>query len=112
VSLILDDCVGSVEVQGSIGFLDKLVDLSLARCFNLRSFMRSLKLRSLKFHVLCACLRLKNFPKIECEMECVEYIDFEETSIKELPSSIGNLGAKELNLGGCTNLTNLLDSIH
>jgi len=62
--LILDDCVGSVEVQGSIGFLDKLVDLILARCFNLRSFMRSLKLRSLKFHVLCACLRLKNSLKL------------------------------------------------
>jgi Leucine-rich repeat (LRR) protein len=46
-------------------------------------------------------------------MECLEYIDFEETSIKELPSSIGNLiGAKELNLGGCTNLTNLPNSIH
>jgi hypothetical protein len=46
-------------------------------------------------------------------MECLEYIDFEEIGIEELPSFIGNLvGAKELNLGGCTNLTKLPDSIH
>jgi hypothetical protein len=113
VSLILDDCVGLVEVHGSVGFIDKFVDLSLAHCFNLRSFLRSLKLKSLKFHVLCACLRLKNFSEIESEMKCLEYIDFEEIDIEELPSFIGNLvGAKELNLGGCTNFMNLPDSIH
>jgi hypothetical protein len=113
VSLILDDYVGLVEVHRSVGFLDKLVDLSLAQCSNLRIFLRSLKLRSLKVLVLCGCSRLKNFPKIECQMEHLEFIDFEEFGIEELPISIGYLvGLKHLCLGGCTNLTNLPDSIY
>ena len=104
--LILDGCIRLVKVHCSIGFLDKLVDLSLENCYNLRSFSRSLKLRSLESLVLYGCSRLKNFPKIECPMECLEYIDFQYTGIEKLPSSIRNLiGVKKLYLVGCRNLS-------
>jgi hypothetical protein len=111
--LILDDCVGLVEVHGSVGFLDKLVRLSLANCTNLRSFPKSLKLRSLESLVLSGCSRLKNFPEIECQMKCLVYFDFMDTGIEELPSSIGYLvGIKYIYLDGCTNLINLPNSIN
>ncbi|XP_059455234.1 disease resistance protein RPV1-like [Corylus avellana] len=91
----------------------ELVDLSLVNCYNLRSFPRSLKLRSLESFVLRGCLRLKNFPEIECQMTHLEHIDFQYTSIEKLPSSIGYLiGVKKLYLAGCTNLTSLPDSIY
>jgi hypothetical protein len=54
-------------------------------------------MRSLKFLWLPGCSRLKNFPEIECQMECLKEINFSETGIEELPSSIGYLiGVKTL----------------
>ena len=90
-SLKLVGCKNLVEVHSSVGFLNKLVDLSLDYCSNLRSFPRSLKLRSLKSLHFFGCSRLKNFPEIGCQMECLEDINLSETGIEELPSSIGYL---------------------
>jgi Leucine-rich repeat (LRR) protein len=112
VTLILDGCKNLVTVHHSVGFLDKLVHLSLRRCYNLRSFVGSLKLRSLKYLILYGCSRLQNFPEIECQMKCLEHINLQDTGIKELPSSIRYLfGIEILDLRGCTNLKNLPDSI-
>ncbi|XP_059455281.1 disease resistance protein RPV1-like [Corylus avellana] len=109
----LDGCTNLVEVYCSVGFLDKLVNLSLKSCSKLRIFPRSLKLRSLIRLVLGGCSSLMNFPEIECQMECLSHIDVGDTGIDELPSSIGYLiGVKTLNMGGCRNLKNLPDSIH
>jgi hypothetical protein len=58
-------------VHDSVGFLDKLIVLSFYKCSNLINLPRSLKLRSLKNLDLEHCLRLENFPKIECKMECL-----------------------------------------
>ncbi|XP_062158801.1 disease resistance protein RUN1-like [Alnus glutinosa] len=103
--LDLHGCKNLVEIHHSIGFHDKLVSLKLGRCYNLKSFPRSLKMRSLKFLCLLRCSKLKNFPEIECQMECLEYINFGGTGIKELPSSIENLvGVKTLDLSDCTKL--------
>jgi Leucine-rich repeat (LRR) protein len=111
--LDLDYCKNLVEVHPSVGFLDKLVSLRLEECSNLVSFPRRLKMRSLKLLSLWRCSRLKKFPEIECQMECLESINFGETGIEELPSSIGYLtGVKTLNLSGCTNLMDLPYSIH
>ena len=111
--LDLDYCKNLVEVHPSVGFLDKLVSLTLRGCSNLKSFLRSLKMRSLKILWLQGCSRIKNFPKIECPMECLKEIDFSFTGIEELPSSIGYLvGLEALYLSGCTNLINLPYSIH
>jgi Leucine-rich repeat (LRR) protein len=112
-NLDLKGCTNLVEVHHSVGSHDKLVILRLEGCSNLMNFSRSLKMRSLKFLWLQGCLKLKNFPEIQCRMECLTNIDFKETGIKELPSSIGYLvGIKTLSLSSCTNLTNLPDSIH
>jgi Leucine-rich repeat (LRR) protein len=111
--LDLGGCKNLVEVHPSIGFHDKLVSLKLEGCYNLRSFPRSLKMRSLKFLNLWGCSRLKNFPEIKCQMECLKEINIGKTGIEELPSSIGYLvGVKVLCLNGYTNLMTLPDSIH
>ncbi|XP_059429066.1 TMV resistance protein N-like [Corylus avellana] len=110
--LALDGCKNLVEVHHSVGFLDKLISLSLCECSKLMSFPKSLKMRSLENLWLPGCSKLKNFPEIECQMECLKEIDFSETGIEELPSSIAYLvGVKTLNLNGCTNLMNLPDSV-
>jgi Leucine-rich repeat (LRR) protein len=112
-TLYLDGSKNLVEVHCSVEFLDKLVDLSFDCCYNLRIFPRSFKLRSLERLVLGGCSRLKNFREIECQMERIEYVKFVLTGIEKLPSSIGYfVGIKILNLDGCTNLTNLPNSIH
>jgi Leucine-rich repeat (LRR) protein len=110
--LVLDGCTNLVEIHCSIGFLDKLVYLGLHRCPNLRSFPSRLRLRSLESLDLSGCSKIKNFPEIECQMKCLKYINFEETSIEELPSSIEYLDVKTLNLRFCTNLTKIPNSIH
>ncbi len=110
--LTLDNCTNLVEVHHSVGFLDKLKVLRFVECSNLRSFPRSLKLRSLVVLMLEDCSGLENFPEIECKMEGLEYIGLRNTPIKELPSSVEYLiGLKELNLDGCENLMNLPSSI-
>jgi Leucine-rich repeat (LRR) protein len=111
--LDLSGCKNLIEVHPSVGFHDKLVRLRLESCCNLWSFPISLKMRSLKFLSLKYCSSLKNFPEIECQMECLEYINFGGTGIEELPSSIGNLvGVKTLILSDCKNLMTLLDRNH
>jgi hypothetical protein len=105
VDLRLDGCKNLVEIHHSVGFLDKLVHLSLEECYSLVNFPRSLKLRSLKRLHVSSCSRLNYFPEIECPMECLEYIYFSATGIKELPSSIVYLsGLRRLQLESNRNL--------
>jgi len=110
--LNLDNCTSLVEVHDSVGLLDKLAYLDLGGCSNLKSFPRSLKLRSLEELNLRGCSSLQSFPEIECKMECLTNIRLDYTAIKELPSSIGNLtGLHHLYLEGCKNLMHLPSSI-
>ncbi|KAB1214874.1 Protein SUPPRESSOR OF npr1-1, CONSTITUTIVE 1 [Morella rubra] len=106
--LTLQNCKGLVEVHDSVGFLDKLVFLSLQGCSNLTTLPRSLKLRSLKWLDLGGCSSLENFPEIKRKMERLRCIIIEHCGIKELPSSIGYLiGLHYLYLEGCKNLVDL-----
>jgi Leucine-rich repeat (LRR) protein len=110
--LNLDNCTSLVEVHDSVGFLDKLAYLNLVGCSNLKSFPRSLKLRSLEELNLQGCSSLQSFPEIECKMDCLTNIRLDYTAIKELPSSIGHLtGLHHLYLKGCKNLMHLPSSI-
>ncbi|XP_042961338.1 TMV resistance protein N-like [Carya illinoinensis] len=105
----LRSCKNLVEIHDSVGLiLDKLVNLRLGRCFNLKSFLRRLQLRSLEL-----LSSLLNFPKIECEMEHLQEVYLMGTAIEELPSSIGFLTRlSSLYLSGSVNLKRLPSSIH
>jgi hypothetical protein len=113
VDLRLNGCKNLVEIHHSVGFLDKLVHLSLMECYSLVNFPKSLKLRSLKELYVSSCLGLNYFPEIECQMECLEYLNFDDTNIKELPSSIAYLiGLRDLQLENNRNLMYLPSSIY
>ncbi|KAB1199660.1 TMV resistance protein N [Morella rubra] len=110
--LTLCHCENLVEVHHSVGLLDKLSYLSLHGCPNLRSFPRSLKLRSLEHLDLKGCSSLQNFPEIECKMEYLTTIYLGYSGIEELPSSIGNVTALQvLDLDCCKNLLHLPSTI-
>jgi len=111
--LILNDCTNLVEIHHSVEFLDKLVWLNLKGCYNLSSFSRILKLRSLQYLTVHGCSSLNDFPEIDCKMEHLKSFNFEGTGIKKLPSSSRDLiGLEFLYLEGCINLTNLSSSIY
>ncbi|XP_050132633.1 TMV resistance protein N-like isoform X2 [Malus sylvestris] len=104
--LILDKCKRLVEVDDSVGFLDKLDTLSLYGCSRLERFATRLRLRSLQNFILGGCTRLKSFPEIEAEMESLRYLYIAESGIRELPSSIAYLtGLEQLQANNCENLT-------
>ncbi|XP_042962713.1 disease resistance protein Roq1-like [Carya illinoinensis] len=110
----LHSCKNLVEVHDSVGLiLDKLVNLRLGGCFNLKSFTRRLQLRSLELLDLGDCSSLQNFLEIEFEMEHLHFVYLMGTAIEELPSSIGYLtGLRLLELSSCVNLKCLPSSIH
>ncbi|XP_016649669.1 PREDICTED: TMV resistance protein N-like [Prunus mume] len=106
--LHLKTCTSLVEVDDSIGFLDKLVKLDLNGCVNLRRFGTRLRLKSLEELLLMGCKRLESFPEIEVEMESLRVLNMDGSGIRELPLSIAHLtGLGSLNLRGCFNLTGL-----
>ncbi|XP_070663819.1 TMV resistance protein N-like [Malus domestica] len=103
--LDLHGCTNLVEVDDSIGFLDKLVTLNLKGCSRLTRFAPKLRLRSLKSLYLHGCTRLESFPEIEDEMESLTYLDIQKSGIRELPSSIAYLtGLAELLANECESL--------
>jgi hypothetical protein len=105
-------CESLVTVHDSVGFLDKLIALSFVRCYNLTSFPTSLRLRSLEYLDLQHCLRLQNFPEIQCEMKYLHLLYLDNIAIKELPSSIMYFtGLYQLSLKSCENLVHLPSSI-
>ncbi|XP_048428641.1 disease resistance protein RPV1-like [Pyrus x bretschneideri] len=106
--LNLSNCKSLVEVDDSIGFLDKLKDLSLRGCSKLMKFATRLGLRSLQVLSLCECTRLETFPEIEeGKMESLWYLDIEKSGIRKLPSSFAYLtGLGTLKGNGCENLAN------
>ncbi|XP_050131178.1 disease resistance protein RPV1-like isoform X16 [Malus sylvestris] len=63
--LYLSDCTSLVEVDDSVGFLDKLQFLVLSGCSKLTRFATRLGLRSLRELYLNGCRRLESFPEIE-----------------------------------------------
>ncbi|XP_035547068.1 disease resistance protein RPV1-like isoform X3 [Juglans regia] len=115
--LYLRNCESLIEVHDSVGSHDHLTSLSFFGCSSLKSFPRSLRMRSLESLVLEDCSSLQSFPDIECQMECLRFIKFDQAPIKELPSSIGYLtGLQDVYIKGCKNLihlpTNILELQH
>ncbi|ONI21285.1 hypothetical protein PRUPE_2G057800 [Prunus persica] len=104
--LNLSECTRLVEVDGSVGFLDKLVELNLFGCVELMRFGTTLRLKSLEQLYLSGCERLESFPEIEVEMESLWKLNMARSGVRELPPSIAYLtGLQQLDLSGCFNLT-------
>lgn len=112
-SLHLGQCTSLVEVDPSVGFLEKLVTLDLNRCSNLTKFPTRVCWKSLEDLILLDCKRLKKFPEIVDKMEALDVMQLSGTGIKELPSSIRYLTeVSYIGLDRCQNLTSLPSSIY
>ncbi|XP_045819803.1 disease resistance protein Roq1-like [Trifolium pratense] len=104
-SLCLDDCSSLIRIHDSVGFLDKLVSLSAQDCTQLESLVPSINLPSLVTLDLSGCSRLESFPEVVGMMENIKDVYLDHTSIKQLPSTIGNLvGLQRLFLRNCFQL--------
>ncbi|CAN6699068.1 unnamed protein product [Malus baccata var. baccata] len=84
IRLDLSGCTSLVEVDDSVGFLDKLQLLRFSGCSKLTRFPTRLRSRSLQVLSLRGCRRLESFPK--GTMETLWRLDIEKSWIRELPS--------------------------
>ncbi|CAL2278875.1 unnamed protein product [Prunus armeniaca] len=89
-SLNLDHCTSLVEVHPSIGFHDKLLNLSLKSCHNLTLFP-IIKPKSLEVLNLEYCRRLETFPEIGGKVDSLHCMFLRGSGIKELPALIAYL---------------------
>ncbi|XP_016652310.1 PREDICTED: disease resistance protein TAO1-like [Prunus mume] len=104
--LNLSKCTSLVEVDDSVGLLDKLVELNLDGCFKLTRFATILRLKSLERLCLRNCGRLESFPEIEDKLESLVILNIGESGIRGFPSSVAYLtGITFMSAGYCDNLT-------
>nr|XP_043633002.1 disease resistance-like protein DSC1 [Erigeron canadensis] len=107
-SLILYGCENMVEVDESVGSLEKLFHLEIIRCSKLKCFPSVLQMKSLETLILRACWSLKIISEFSPCMVNLSNIDIsnmglEKTSFKSILNSIQELK--------CLN-TLRIDSIH
>ena len=111
--LELKYCNKLVEIDDSVGRLDKLEVWDLKGCDKLETLPSCLSMKSLGSFDLSGCKSLKKFPNISQEMKSLEKLYLTETGISELPESFGNLtGIIQLHLGNMTGQLHLPDSIY
>ena len=111
--LKLRDCKNLVEIDDSVGRLDKLEVWNLFDCVKLETFPSCLSMKSLRDFNLCGCESLKKFPDISQQMRSLERLDMTDTGISELPPSLGNLtGITFLCLGNLAGQLHLPGSIY
>ncbi|CAK7328809.1 unnamed protein product [Dovyalis caffra] len=107
--LNLQFCTSLVKVPLSIQHLDKLIDLDLRHCTSLISLPSKINSRRLMTLNLSGCSNLKMCPEVARKLT---YLNLTETSIQELPQSIGDLSELvALNLNNCKRLGNLPENI-
>ena len=88
-------CKNLVEIDDSVGRLDKLEVWDLACCFRPRTLPSCLMMKSLRIFNLLGCSSLNKFPNILHEMKGVKILQLPKPI--ELPLSFRNLtGLKEL----------------
>ena len=98
--LHLYKCENLIEVHESIGFLEKLKVWIHCDCSQLQILPSTLTLKSLEDFRLLSCSRLKKFPDIHPEMNCLKNLNLIVCGIRELPSSLLYLtGLDTLSLG-------------
>ena len=71
---MLSSCENLVKVHESIGLLDKLQEWHLRDCGKFQTLPRRLLLKSLDIFNLSGCTSLENFPNIDSEMKCLQYL--------------------------------------
>ncbi|XP_061990444.1 disease resistance protein RPV1-like isoform X2 [Rosa rugosa] len=99
--LNLANCENLVEVDRSVGFLNKLDYLSLWNCPSLETFPTKVSWKSMRDLQLSFCGRLENFINIAHKMEAIKRLKLNRSGIKELHSWIGCCTSLEvLDLGG------------
>ncbi|BBH03168.1 Putative disease resistance TIR-NBS-LRR class protein [Prunus dulcis] len=90
--LFLRECSGLVGIHESVGYLEKLVTLTLQNCSNLTRFPTKLRLKSLKLLNMKGCRMLESFPEIEAGTMVLENINLECCeNLRNLPRSIYEL---------------------
>ncbi|TQD93671.1 hypothetical protein C1H46_020675 [Malus baccata] len=99
IRLDLSGCTSLVEVDDSVGFLDKLILLRLNGCSKLTKFPTRLRSRSLHVLSLSGCRRLESFPK--GTMETLWRLYIEKSGIRELPSIAYFPELRHLDAGDC-----------
>ena len=98
-NLVLSLCRNLVEVDDSVGRLDKLQVWDLSYCYELQALPSCLTMKSLQYFHILGCRRLEKFPDILHEMKGVECVTLWDTGISELPPSFVNLtGLRQLSL--------------
>lgn len=94
---IISDNIESLYLEGTaienvvehIKSLRNLILLNLKNCCRLKYLPNDLyKLKSLQELILSGCSALESLPPIKEEMECLEILLMDETSIKQTPESI------------------------
>ncbi|KAG2384989.1 uncharacterized protein HKW66_Vig0120810 [Vigna angularis] len=105
--LCVDDCMNLIQIDDSVGFLDKLLRFSAKGCTKLRIVPHGIKLTSLEYLCLRDCRSLAVFPEILAPMEKLKFVDLEGTAIENLPLSFNNLkGLQSIHLNRCKRLEN------
>jgi hypothetical protein len=106
VSLRLWNCPSLTEVPSSLQYLDKLEEVDLFGCYNLRSFPM-LDSKVLRYLLISRCLDVTTCPTISQNMV---WLQLDQTSIKEVPQSVtGRL--KYLYLRGCSKMTKFPENL-
>ncbi|KAJ6348969.1 hypothetical protein OIU77_006539 [Salix suchowensis] len=100
VCLNLHGCSSLTEVPSSLQHLDKLEEIDLSLCYDLKSFpmLYSKVLRKL---AISNCLYITKCPTISQNMK---WLGLSETSLKEVPQSVTSK-LEHLSLHGCSKLT-------
>jgi len=106
VSLKLRSCPSLTEVPSSLQYLDKLEEVDLFLCHNLRRFPM-LDSKVLRFLNISRCLDVNTCPTISQNMK---WLKLEETSIKEVPQSVTGR-VKYLYLNGCSKMTKFPENL-
>lgn len=121
--LILKDCINIVEVDESIGELQKLVFLNLKDCKNLMKLPRRISmLRSLENLILSGCSKLGDTKKLGllsnnpwqsiCSWASPrKSLEASSFSLANLPVSLGSLSLAGCNLSGISDDLSILSSL-
>nr|WIL59973.1 nodulation protein [Melilotus officinalis] len=111
-ALCLDYCTNLITIHNSIGFLDRIVLLSAQGCTQLESLVPCINLPSLETLDLRGCSRLESFPEVLGVMENIKDVYLDQTALKQLPFTFGNMvGLRRLFLRGCRGMIQLPSSI-